>query len=145
MSPIPLTNTFVKLSQNDRSICDVKLLFITEDLVGLVTDVASNSWSSHFQNFGSVAVTGSPYMARTLLFLSFGSIYAADISNLRNNSQSYFCKFTSVLVISSNQTLNSLGFLPPSISHSTAAQVTTASLVNFLMVRLVLPMVSHMA
>ena len=66
------------------------LLLVTMDLVGLVPNVASNLWSAHFQIFGSVTVTGYTSMARTLLFLSFGSIYAAAVENAKNKSQSYF-------------------------------------------------------
>ena len=79
---------------------------MTGDVFGLVPNVAYNLWSTHYQNFGSVAVTGSISMARTLFFLSFGSICSAAISNAGNNYQSSLRKLTSVLVIYSNHTLN---------------------------------------
>ena len=44
------------------------LPLVTTDLVGLVPYVASNLWSSHFQSFGYVTVTGSTSMAKILLF-----------------------------------------------------------------------------
>ena len=119
-------------------------LSVTGYLVGLVTNVASNLWSDHFQNFGSVAVTVSTSMARTLLFFSFGSIYTAAIANAKNNSQSYLWQLTYVLIISSNHNLNSLGVWPLLLSHSTTAYGTTAILGNFIVVRFVLPVVSHM-
>ena len=55
------------------------LPLVTTDLVGLVPNVASNFWSAHYQNFGSVTVTGSTSMAKILIFLSFGSICDAAI------------------------------------------------------------------
>ena len=88
------------------------LLLVTRDLVGLVPNVASNLWSDYFQNFGSVTVTGYTSMARILLSLLFGSIYAAAIENANNNSKSSFLQLTSVLIISSNHIPNSLGFRP---------------------------------
>ena len=110
---MPLPITLVKFPQKDLSICDVPPLSVTGDIVGLVPNVASNIWSTHFQNFGSVAVTVSTSMARTLFFLSLGSICDAAIVNSKKNSQSSFCKLTSYLIISSNHTLNSLGAPPP--------------------------------
>ena len=82
------------------------LPLVTTYLFGLVPNVASNLWSAHFQNFGSVKVTGSASMAKVLLFLSFGSIYAAAIENLKNKSQSSFMKLTSVIILVSNHILN---------------------------------------
>ena len=117
------------------------LLSVTRDIVGVVTNVASNIWYTHCQNFGSVAVTGSTYMARTLLFLSFGSICAAAIENVKNNSQSSLFQLTSVLTIYSNHTLNSLGVRPFLLNHSTTAYGTTASLDNFTVVKFFLPVV----
>ena len=81
-------------------------MLVTGDIVVLVTDVVSNRWSAHFQNFGSVEVTGYTSMDRTLLFLSFGSICAAAIANSKNNSQSSLWKLPYVLIISSYHTLN---------------------------------------
>ena len=81
-------------------------LSVTWDLVGLVTNVASNLWYAHFQNFGYVAVTGSTSMARTLLFLSLGSVYTSAIVNSKNNSQSSLWQLPYILLISSNHTLN---------------------------------------
>ena len=67
------------------------LLLVTRDLVGLVPNVASNLLSAHFQNFGSVTVTGYTSMARTLIFLSFGSICAVAIEMRRITPNHLFC------------------------------------------------------
>ena len=72
---------------------------MTTDLVGLVPNVASNLWSAHFQNFGSMMVTIYTSMAKILPFLSLGYICAAAIENLKNKTQSSFMKLTSVLII----------------------------------------------
>ena len=88
------------------------LPIVTNDLVGLVTNVASNIWSAHFQNFRSVTVTGSTSMAKILIFLSLWSIHAAAIENLKNKSQAFFMKLTYVLIIVSNHILNSFGVRP---------------------------------
>ena len=90
-------------------------------------------------------MTGSTYMSRKLLFLSFGSICAAAIENAKNNYQSSFLKLTSVLIISSNHNLNSLGVRPFLLSHSTTAYGTTASLGKFTVVKFFLTVVSHTA
>ena len=116
---------------------------MTLDLVGLVPNVASDLWSAYFQNFGSVTVTGSTSMAKTLIFLSFGSICAAAIENAKNKSQSAFLLLTSVLIIFYNHTLNSLGVCPFLLSHPTIAYGTTASLGKLTVVKFVIPVVSH--
>ena len=82
--------TFVKFYHNYSSICDVLPLLVTGDIIGLVTNVAANRWSAHFQNFGYVVVTGSTYIDRTLIFLSFVSICDAPIEKSNNNYQYYF-------------------------------------------------------
>ena len=143
--PMLLPITLVNSPQKDWSICDVPLISVTRGIVGLVNNVASNIWSAHFQNFGSVAVTGSTSMAKTLLFLSFGSICTSTIENTKNDSQSYIFQLTSVLVISSKRTLNSLGVSLFLISHSTTIYGTTEILGKFTVVKFLLPVVSYMA
>ena len=91
--------TFVKFYHKDLSNCDVPLPLVTTNLVDIVTNVASNLWYAHFQNFGSVTVTGSTSMAKILIFLSFGSILDSAIENSKNKPQSYFMKLTSILII----------------------------------------------
>ena len=88
---------------------------------GLVHIVASNNWSVHLPNVGSVAVTGFISISRTLLSLWFGPIFESAIENSKNNSQSSFWKFLSFIIISSNHTINSFGVHPPLLIHSTAA------------------------
>ena len=133
-----LTVALVKFPQKDLSIYDVPLLLLPMYPVDLVPNVASNLWSAHYQKFGSVTVTGSTYMARTLLFLLFGSICAAAIENANNKSQSTFMKLTYVLIIFSNHILNSFGLSPFLLGHSTTAYVTTSSLGNLSVVKFVM-------
>ena len=86
-----------------------------------------------------------PLPWRRYCFLSFGSICAADIENSKNKPQSSFMKLTSVIIIVSNNILNSFGVRHFLLSHSTNAYGTTASLGNLSVVKFVMPVVSHTA
>ena len=92
-----------------------------------------------------MAVTRSTYISKKLFFLLFGFIYAAAIENAKNNSQSPFLKLTSVIIISSNHTLNSIGVRPLLLFQPTTVYGTASSIEIFTIVKFILPVVSHMS
>ena len=101
------------------------LPLVTTDIVGLVTNVASNLWSTRLQKIGSVTVTGFTSMAKILLF-SFVSICAAAIENLKNKYQYFFMKLPSVHIIfptiSSTKLVYALFYLATPPMHTVPLQ-----------------------